>query len=65
MMGENLTEGVEFAYVDNLLAFENLNTQTLDYLFGLLTILQITISVFKIEFCVFRNFRAESHAVRP
>ena len=42
MMGENLTEGVEFAYVDNLLAFENLNTQTLDYLFGLLTILQTT-----------------------
>ena len=52
MMGENLTEGVEFAYVDNLLAFENLNTQTLDYLFGFLTILQITILTVFIRSCL-------------
>ena len=34
MMAANFTEGVDFAYVDNLYDFDNLNTETLDYLFG-------------------------------
>ena len=68
MMAANFTEGVDFAYVDNLYDFENLNTETLDYLFGnsyLLTVFFFTFVMFDVASGTFERSHMQYDLDRP
>ena len=61
---KNLTEGTDFAYVDNLGDFQDVDTSTVQHLFGMkhfLTRISLMTALFT---ACFRDIRAESHAVR-